>query len=214
MTVTAIAPEATEAPTVAVFAAHTKGTGPQEVADLLRTVAVFADTGKYALPVLESVQLESDGRTITARATDRYALAEATFEATDHAPFTALVSARQLTAALKATVSARSAMLRLWPNADGSVTFDNHDGTSFTVPAVGGEFPRVAQLWPAPSFADSLPYTAVGISVGILTKLAKVTKSGILRFELSPKAHNGVAVVTATNVDGLRILVMMARVDA
>jgi hypothetical protein len=185
---------------------------PRNVAELLRIVALFADTRQQLSP-LEAVQLVSDGKLVTAAATDRYALAEASFETEEHRPFAVLVSAKGLTAALKVTVSTRSTVLRVTPTEDGTLTLDNSEGSSYRVDAVFGEFPHTGSVWPTGEEASYVPYGAIGVSAAVLVKLAKVSKLGVLKFQLNPNGARRAILVTVAGEDNLRIAFMPKAAD-
>ena len=138
-----------------------------------------------ARPILTAIHLVSDGITITATATDSYALAIVTTSGANVtsppewiAPaFDVLIPATWLNAALKATKPGRfprwAVRLTLEPDErGGTVTLSTLAGdVSTSGPLMLGDYPKTAQLIPTPA---QYVHERAGFNAAFLARMAKI----------------------------------------
>ena len=129
-------------------------------------------------PILTAIHLVSDGTTITAAATDSYALAIVTTTPEDAPPvFDVLIPAAWLNAALKATKPGRfprlTVRLTLAPDErGGTVTLSTLAGdVSTSGPLMAGDYPKTAQLIPTPA---QYVHERAAFNPSFLARMAKI----------------------------------------
>lgn len=141
---------------------------------LLNRVIPFAESGKYGLPVLESIHLQARGDYLIASATDRYVLGIARTKVEAPAEFDALVKLRDIKHILTTFKSRKGIITKVTLTREGSAP----DGATLTVTLadglfadaddltakyglVDGEFPKLHELftkWEAPTEPGATGY--------------------------------------------------------
>ena len=158
---------------------------PWQTLSDLASVSATCPTADDPRPILTAIHLVSDGTTITATATDRYALAivttsgaTATVRDAWTAPaFNVLIPAAWLNAALKATKPGRlprvAVRLTLEPDERGrTVTLSTLAGdVSTSGPLMLGDYPKTAQLIPTPA---QYVHERAGFNAAFLARMAKI----------------------------------------
>ncbi len=129
-------------------------------------------------PILRAIHLVSDGRTVTATATDSYALAIVTTTPEDAPPaFEVLIPATWLNAALKATKPGRVGRwhVHLTLAADehgGTVTLSTLAGdVSTSGPLMAGDYPKFTNVIPTPA---QYVHERAAFNAAFLSRMAKI----------------------------------------
>ena len=151
---------------------------PWQTLSDLASVSATCLTDVAARPILTAIHLVSDGTTITATATDSYALAIVTTTPEDAPPvFDVLIPATWLNAALKATKPGRlprlAVRLTLAPDErGGTVTLSTLAGDVSTSGVLTpGAYPHVAHLVPA---ASQYGHERAAFNAQFLARMSKI----------------------------------------
>lgn len=170
-----------------------------ELRTLLNRVIPFAESGKYGLPVLESIHLQTRGDYLIASATDRYVLGIARTKIEGAAGFDALVKLRDVKHILATFKSRKDVITKVTLTRDGSTA----DGATLTVTLADGlfadaddltakyglfdgEFPKLHELftkWEAPTEP-----TATGYNPAYLARFAHVAENRHEPVKVTPGA--------------------------
>lgn len=149
----------------------------KQQAESITSLAVFADKGRSALPVLTEIKVTVKDGQLTAMATDRYCVARFVDEvvAPDMELRLTAAMAKWITDNLK--VKGYSPVITLEPGEINSVTASLEDGArNFTDSATPAKFPEVEKLFAEWQAASNL--TAVSLKAEFLGKLEKLKANG------------------------------------
>lgn len=201
------------------------GVKPRDLENVLRNVALFTSTDK-TLPLLTAVQIipGEDGKSLVARATDRYTLAAGHVvldeDGTVSDEFAALVSnadVKPLTTWLKSLHENDRVTITMDREAS-RITFNStFMGTGQTYMTLDGEFPKIGRLFNADrdltSKPDDMTPPVFGLNPKYLARLGKVKdwRGGTGRNEPMVVRPDGHKPMTVLFGDWLAILVMPVR---